>query len=386
MKGPVYLDYNATTPVDQRVIEAMLPYFGTHFGNPSSKGHLFGWTADEACEKAREQLAGLIGAEPKCIVFTSGATEAVNTAVKGVAAAYRSKGRHLITIRTEHRAVLHAHQALEREGFEVTYLGVDSEGRVDLEELEDALREDTILVSAMWANNETGTLHPIEEIAELVRPRGILLMSDATQAVGKVPVSVEHVDLLACSAHKFYGPKGAGALFVRARDPRVQITPLLDGGGHEDGRRSGTLNVPGIVGLGEAARIAGEELDGFLARMTALRDRLESALLDLPNAFVNTPTAERLPQTTSIRFEGTKGADMMMELRDLAFSAGSACSSGSGKPSHVLSAMGLSEDQSLATLRISLGRFTTDEQVDFAAARLREAVEKLTSRSQATAA
>lgn len=385
MKRLLYLDYNASTPVDERVLEAMLPYFGTHYGNPSSKGHVFGWTADEACEKAREQLAGLLGAHPKEIVFTSGATEAVNTAVKGVADAYQSKGRHLITVQTEHRAVLNAHKALERRGFEVTYLPVDEQGRVDLNRLDDALRDDTILVSAMWANNEVGTIHPIEEIAALVRPRGILLMTDATQAVGKVPVSVEHVDLLACSAHKFYGPKGVGALYMCSRDPRVKCTPLLDGGGHEDGRRSGTLNVPGIVGMGEAAAIAHAELDDFRTRMTALRDRLEASVTELPNVHVNVTDADRLPQTSSIRFEGCQGSNMMMELRDLAFSAGSACSSGSGKPSHVLSAMGLSEDQSLSTLRISLGRFTTEDDVDFAASRLREAAEKLTATSPAPA-
>lgn len=374
MKRTVYLDYNASTPVDERVVEAMLPYFSTHYGNPSSKGHPFGWTAEEACENARDQLAELIGARSNEIVFTSGATEAINTAVKGVADAYSSRGRHVVTVATEHRAVLHSCTALEGGGCDVTYLPVDSEGRVDLNRLEDALRDDTVLVSVMWANNEVGTIHPIEEIAALVRPRGILLMTDATQAVGKVPVSFEHVDLLACSAHKFYGPKGAGALAVRSRDPRVRITPLLDGGGHEDGRRSGTLNVPGIVGLGAAAEIAGTELEEFRARMTSLRDRLEDALSQLPNAVVNVGEAPRLPQTSSIRFEGVRGADVMMSARDLAFSAGSACSSGSGKPSHVLTAMGLSEDQSLSTLRISLGRFTTEEEVDYAAERFTEAV------------
>lgn len=383
MKRLLYLDYNASTPVDERVVQAMLPYFGTHYGNPSSKGHSFGWTADEACEQAREQVGGIIGADPKEIVFTSGATEAVNTAVKGVAEAYGSKGRHLITVQTEHRAVLNAHRALERKGFDVTYLPVDEQGRIDLDALEDALRDDTILVSTMWANNEVGTIHPIEDIASLVRPRGVLLMSDATQAVGKVPVSVEHVDLLACSAHKFYGPKGVGALYICSRDPRVRIMPLLDGGGHEDGRRSGTLNVPGIVGIGKAAEIAAAELDDFRGRMSGLRDRLESSLTELPNAHVNVTDAERLPQTSSIRFDGAKGSEMMMELRDLAFSAGSACSSGSGKPSHVLSAMGLTEDQSLSTLRISLGRFTTEDDVDFAASRLREAAESVAGKAPA---
>jgi cysteine desulfurase len=374
MKGTVYLDYNASTPVDERVVEAMLPYFSEHYGNPSSKGHLFGWAAEEACEKAREQVAAAVGADPDEIVFTSGATEAVNTAVKGVAEAYASRGRHLVTVQTEHRAVLNAHMALERKGYEVTYLSVDTEGRVDLDELEDVLRDDTVLVSAMWANNEVGTVHPIDEIAAIVRPRGILLLTDATQAVGKIPVSCSNVDLLACSAHKFYGPKGAGALYVRSRDPRVRCTPLLDGGGHEDGRRSGTLNVPGIVGMGAAAEIAAADLDAFMHRATTLRDRLEQALATLPNAYVNVRDAVRLPQTSSLRFEGRQGSNIMMGARDLAFSAGSACSSGTGKPSHVLTAMGLAKDQSLSTIRISLGRFTTDEEVDYAVERLLEAV------------
>lgn len=377
MKGTIYLDYNASTPVDERVVEAMLPYFSEHYGNPSSKGHPYGWTAEEACEKAREQLAALLGAEPGELVFTSGATEAVNTAVKGVADAYQSRGRHLVTVQTEHRAVLNAHRSLERRGCEVTYLSVDTQGRVDLDELEDALRDDTVLVSVMWANNEVGTIHPIDEISAIARPRGILVLTDATQAVGKVPVSVEDVDLLACSAHKFYGPKGAGALYVRGRDPRVKITPLLDGGGHEDGRRSGTLNVPGIVGLGAAAEIAGRELDEFQVRMLRLRDRLDARLSKLPDADVNVKDAVRLPQTSSLRFEGAQGSNVMMAARDLAISAGSACSSGTGKPSHVLTAMGLTKDQSLSTLRISLGRFTTEEDVDYAVERLTEAVTSL---------
>lgn len=383
MKEIVYLDYNASTPVDEQVVEAMLPYFSEHYGNPSSKGHPFGWTAEEACEKAREQVAAVIEADPGEIVFTSGATEAINTAVKGVADAYESRGRHLVTVQTEHRAVLNAHKALERKGYEVTYLSVDTQGRVDIDELEDALRDDTVLVSVMWANNEVGTIHPIDEIAAIVRPRGILLMTDATQAVGKVPVSVKDVDLLACSAHKFYGPKGVGALYVRSREPRVRITPLLDGGGHEEGRRSGTLNVPGIVGLGTAAEIAGQELVAFQVRIERLRDRLEDALAALPNAFVNVRDAVRLPQTSSLRFEGTQGSNIMMAARDLAFSAGSACSSGTGKPSHVLTAMGLTKDESLSTLRISLGRFTTAEEVNHAVERLTEAVSSLAEKAAA---
>jgi len=381
MEGVVYLDYNASTPVDQRVVDEMLPYLTEQFGNPSSKGHPFGWAADEACEKARERIAALIGATSNEITFTSGATEAVNTAIKGVARAYSSKGKHIVTVETEHRAVLHSCRALERDGYEVTYLPIDSQGRIDLDELADTIRDDTILVAVMWANNEVGTIHPMAEIASIVRERGALLMSDATQAVGKVSVDVAHVDLLACSGHKFYAPKGVGALYMRRRNPRVRIIPLLDGGGHEDGRRSGTLNVPGIVALGAAAAVAGEQLDDEYARLSDLRDHFECEMTKLEGVFVNGVAAERLPQTSSIRFDQTRGDGLMMEARDLAFSAGSACSSGSGNPSHVLTAMGLTPDQSLATLRISLGRFTTAEMVGYAIDRLRGAVTRIRSKT-----
>ncbi len=374
MDGVIYLDYNASTPVDRRVVDEMLPFLTEQYGNPSSKGHPYGWAADEACERARERLAALIGAEAGEITFTSGATEAVNTAVKGVARAYSSKGKHVITVETEHRAVLHSCRALEREGFDVSYLSVDHQGSIDLDELADTIRDDTILVSVMWANNEVGTIHPMQQIASIVRERGALLMSDATQAVGKVPVNVAHVDLLACSGHKFYAPKGVGALYLSRRNPRVRIVPLLDGGGHENGRRSGTLNVPGIVGLGAAAAIAGDHLEVEYERLSALRDRFEHEMAALGGLYVNSGSVDRLPQTSSIRFDHTRGADLMMEARDLAFSAGSACSSGSGEPSHVLTAMGLSPDESLATLRISLGRFTTEDMVDHAIARLRSAI------------
>lgn len=383
MQNITYLDYNASTPVDQRVVDEMLPFFTEHFGNPSSKGHPYGWAADEACEMARERLATLIGAEAGCLTFTSGATEAVNMAVKGVAHAYASKGKHLVTVDTEHRAVLQSHHALEQEGYEVTFLPVDKQGSVDLDQLAEAVRDDTILVSVMWANNEVGTIHPMPEIAEIVRRRGTLLMSDATQAVGKVPVDVSHVDLLACSGHKFYAPKGVGALYMSSRSPRVRIIPLLDGGGHEDGHRSGTLNVPGIVGIGSAAEVAARELETDHERLSALRDRLEQELSGLDGVYVNGGNVPRLPQTSSIRFEGASGADIMMEARDLAFSAGSACSSGTGRPSHVLSAMGLDADEALATLRLSLGRFTTEEMVEHAVERLTSAVRKLRKKTVA---
>ncbi len=377
MQDIIYLDYNASTPVDRRVVDEMLPFFTDHYGNPSSKGHPFGWAADEACEKARERLASLIGAEPKCLTFTSGATEAVNMAVKGVAHAYAAKGKHLVTVASEHRAVLQSHRALEREGYDVTYLPVNEQGSIDLDQLADAIRDDTVLVSAMWANNEVGTIHPMKRISEIVRDRGALLMSDATQAVGKIPVDVTHVDLLACSGHKFYAPKGVGALYMSSRSPRVRIVPLLDGGGHEDGHRSGTLNVPGIVGIGSAAEIAGQQLEADYERLSSLRDRLERELSTLDGVDVNGGDVERLPQTSSIRFKSARGADIMMEVRDLAFSAGSACSSGNGRPSHVLTAMGLSADDSLATLRLSLGRFTTENMVERAIERLSTAVRRL---------
>ena len=375
MKGIVYLDYNASTPVDERVLHAMLPWFCGQYGNPSSKGHPLGWAAEEACEQAREQMAAALGAEPGEIVFTSGATEGANAAIKGVAEMYQSKGRHLVTVQTEHRAVLNAHRALERKGYEVTYLPVDTHGQLDLDALETALRDDTILVSVMWANNEAGTIQPVESVSEMARSRGVLFMTDATQAVGKVPVHAGLADLLVCSAHKFYGPKGVGALCVRRRDPRVRIAPLLDGGGHENGRRSGTLNVPGIVGIGEAAEIACREMEDFRERMEHLQDRLERHLLQLPGAHLNVPQhVPRLPQTSSIRFEGIGGAHMMTACRNLAFSAGSACSSGSGEPSHVLRAMGLSSEQALSTLRLSLGRFTTENEVDHTIAQIGQAV------------
>ncbi len=376
MKGVVYLDYNASTPVDERVLRAMLPWFREQYGNPSSQGHPLGWAAEEACEQAREQVAAALRAEPGEIVFTSGATEGANAAIKGVAETYRSRGRHLVTAQTEHQAVLRAHRALERKGYEVAYLPVDGGGRIDPRALENALRDDTILVSVMWANNETGVIQPMERLSEIARARGVLFMTDATQAAGKIPVHAPLADLLVCSAHKFYGPKGAGALYVRRRDPRVRLAPLLDGGGHENGRRSGTLNVPGIVGMGQALEIACREMEDFGERMERLRSRLERRLLQLPGAYANVPPQiSRLPQTSSIRFEGVRGAKLMAACRNLAFSAGSACSSGRGEPSHVLRAMGLSGEQALSTLRISLGRFTTEEETDRAADQIGAAVQ-----------
>lgn len=367
MDLPIYLDYNATTPLDGRVLERMAPFFTQYFGNASSKGHAYGWAAQEAVEQAREEVASLLGAEPAEIFFTSGATESVNLALKGAAATYERKGRHIVTVETEHSAVIESCRALERDGLEVTVLPVGRDGRIDLDRLADALRQDTILVSVMWANNETGVLQPIDEIARLIRPRGILFMTDATQAAGKMAVSAGNVDLMACSAHKFYGPKGVGALFVRRRDPRVRLIPLIDGGGQENGLRGGTLNVPGIVGMGAAADLALAEHPAEEKRLRALRDRIEHVLSEeIGDITINGAGVPRLPQTSSITFHGVRSGNLITGLRDLAMSAGSACSSGTGRPSRVLKAMGLSDEEALSTLRLSLGRFTTEADVDTA--------------------
>lgn len=380
MKLPIYLDYNATTPVDERVLARMLPFFTDQYGNASSKGHPYGWAAEEAVEQAREAVATCLGAEASEIVFTSGATEAVNAAIKGVAGAYARKGRRLVTVQTEHKAVLDTCRALERQGFAATYLPVDANGLLALDVLDDALTDETILVAVMTANNETGVLQPIPEIAERVRARGILFMTDATQAVGKVSVSVEHADLLVCSGHKVYGPKGVGALYVRRRNPRVRVLPLVDGGGQERGLRGGTLNVPGIVGMGVALEIARAEKATDAARLATLRDRFEAALLDnLHDVQINGQNAPRLPQTANVTFRGVDAAKLVLALRDLAVSTGSACTSGSGKPSHVLTAMGLPGEDALAAIRFSLGRFTTAEEINYAIEHVLAAVEKLRS-------
>ncbi len=378
MKLPIYLDHNATTPVDERVLARMLPFFTEHYGNASSKGHPHGWAAEEAVEQARETVAACLGAEAREIIFTSGATEAVNAAIKGVAGAYARKGRHFVTVQTEHKAVLDTCRALERQGFAVTYLPVLSNGLLDLDELDDALTDETVLVAVMGANNETGVLQPIPEIAERARARGILFMTDATQAVGKVPVSVSSADLLVCSGHKVYGPKGVGVLYARRRNPRVRLLPLVDGGGQERGLRGGTLNVPGIVGMGAALEIAHAEREAEATRLEALRDRFEAALLDnLPDVQVNGQTAPRLPQTANVAFRGVEAAKLVLALRDLAVSTGSACTSGSGKPSHVLKAMGLPDEDALASIRFSLGRFTTADEIDYAIEHVLNAVERL---------
>ena len=378
MRFPVYLDYNATTPVDERVLEAMLPYFTERYGNASSKGHAYGWTAEEAVEQAREGVAGLVGAEARAVVFTSGATESINLALKGVAAAYARKGRHVVTVQTEHKATLDACRALERQGCEVTYLPVDADGLVQPADVEAALTDETVLVSVMWANNETGVVQPIAEIAEVVRERGVLFMTDATQAAGKIPVDVRHADLLVLSAHKFYGPKGVGALYRSRRRPRVRLLPLVDGGGQEEGLRGGTLNVPGIVGMGAAAELIQSDLEAEAGRLEALRDRFETDVrAALPDVRINGQGSPRLPQTSNLAFPDVRANNLVAALRDLALSTGSACSSGSGKPSHVLKAMGLSDALAQSTLRFSLGRFTTDEEVAHAAEHVIAVVQNL---------
>jgi cysteine desulfurase len=380
VKLPIYMDHNATTPVAPEVFEAMRPYFGERFGNPASGSHRFGWTAEAAVAVAREQVARLIGAQPEEIVFTSGATESDNLAIKGVAQAYRDRGMHLVTAWFEHHAVLDPCQRLEREGFEVTYLPVDREGLVDPDDVQRAITPRTVLVSIMLANNEIGTIQPLQEIGRICKTRGVLLHSDAVQGVGKIPVDVNAlgVDLLSLTAHKFYGPKGVGALYVRSENPRVRLVAQMDGGGHERGRRSGTLNVPGIVGLGKACELAGQLLDAEGPRLTALRERLWAGIrARLTDVHLNGHPARRLPGTLHVRFEGADGQALLAALSDVALSATSACSSGSGEPSHVLRALGLPAALALASVRFGLGRGNTEAEVDYVCDRLAQEVARL---------
>jgi cysteine desulfurase len=366
MKIPIYLDYHATTPLDRRVLEAMLPHFTTEFGNAASKSHSFGWRAEEAVEAARAEVAKLIGATAKEIVWTSGATESDNLAIKGAAQFYAEKGRHLVTCKTEHKAVLDSMHALERQGFEVSFLDPEPDGRLDPERLRAALRKDTILVSIMHANNETGVLQPIEEIGRITRAAGVLFHCDAVQSVGKVPFDVDaaNVDLASLSAHKMYGPKGVGALYVR-RKPRVRLVAQMDGGGHERGFRSGTLNVPGIVGFGKAAELALAERDAEASRVLALRERLREGLVaELDLLTVNGSLAHRLPGNLNVSFAYVEGEALMMAMKDVAVSSGSACTSASLEPSYVLRAMGVSDDLAHSSIRFGLGRFTTAEEIE----------------------
>lgn len=380
LKLPIYLDHNATTPCDPRVVEAMVPYFTNSFGNAASRNHPFGWQAEEAVDYAREQIAKLIGADPKEIIFTSGATEADNLALKGVFEMYRSKGNHIITCNIEHKAVLDTCKHLEKEGAEVTYLKVKDDGLVDLKELEAAIKPTTILVALMYANNEIGTIMPMKEISALARKKGVLVFSDATQAVGKTPVDVnkDGIDLMAFSAHKMYGPKGVGALYVRRKNPRVKVTAQMDGGGHERGMRSGTLNVPGIVGFGKACELCMQEMDQDAKRLGALRDKLETSLLKLEEAYVNGSTQHRLPHVSNISFKYVEGEGLMMGFnKDIAVSSGSACTSASLEPSYVLKALGLGDDLAHSSLRFGLGRLTTEEQIDYTIEQVTKTVTRL---------
>jgi cysteine desulfurase len=365
--------------MDPRVLEAMLPYMTEMFGNAASRNHAFGWQAEEAVDYSREQIAKLINCDPKEIIFTSGATESDNLGIKGVYEMYAQRGNHIITATTEHKAVLDTCKHLEKQGARVTYLPVNSEGLISLQELEAAMTPQTILVCIMYANNETGTIQPVREIAAIAHKHGALFMTDATQAVGKIPVDViaDGIDLMAFSGHKMYGPKGVGALYVRRKNPRVKVTAQMDGGGHERGMRSGTLNVPGIVGLGKAAELSRLDMESDNARISTMRDRLEKELLTLEESYVNGSREHRLPHTTNISFKYVEGEGLMMGVKDLAVSSGSACTSASLEPSYVLKAQGLSDDLAHSSLRFGLSRFTTDEQVDYAIGHVIEAVTKL---------
>ena len=380
LQFPIYLDNNATTPCDPRVVDAMLPFFTQNYGNAASRSHPFGWIAEEAVDYAREQVAKLINADPKEIIFTSGATEGDNLAIKGVFEMYASKGNHVITATTEHKAVLDTCKHIEKLGGEVTYLEVEADGLIDMAKLEAAIRPNTVLITIMYGNNEIGVVQPIREISALAKKNGILFFTDATQAVGKIPVDViaDGIDLLTFSAHKMYGPKGIGALYVRRKNPRVKVTAQMDGGGHERGMRSGTLNVPGIVGFGKACELCRLEMEKDIAHTSRLRDKLETALMALEEAYINGNTAHRLPHTTNISFKYVEGEGLMMGFnKNIALSSGSACTSASLEPSYVLKALGLGDDLAHSSLRFGLSRFTTEEQVDFTIKAVSETVLKL---------
>lgn len=379
LRLPVYLDYNATTPVDSQVLETMLPWFTERFGNAASRTHVYGWQAQEAVEIARQQVANLLNVHEKEITFTSGATEANNLAIKGVFESYRHKGKHLITLLTEHKAVLDTCQHLEQWGAEVTYVSPETDGLVSAAQIEAAIKPDTILVSVMYANNETGVIQPIREIAAVCKKHNVLFHTDATQAVGKIPIDVqaEGIDLLSLSAHKLYGPKGIGALYVRRKAPTVKLIAQMDGGRHERGYRSGTLNVPGIVGLGKASEIA-EKMTDEVLRLSQLRDKLEYEILQrVPHTQVNGSRQSRLPHVTNIAFGQVDGEQLLMNLYGIAVSTGSACTSASIEPSYVLKALGVADNLAYASVRFSLGRFTTETEIDFAIQHVVEVVQKM---------
>ena len=380
MKQPIYLDYNATTPTDPRVVEAMLPFFTEIYGNAASRNHSFGWTAEEGVSKARNIIGEAIGATGKEIVFTSGATESDNMAVLGVAEFFHEKGKHIITSPIEHKAVVDPCQALEQKGYEITFLDVDEHGRIDLKQLEASIREDTVLVSLMAGNNEIGTLNPLKEIGQMTRERGVLFHCDATQGVGKIPIDVEtmNIDLLSMTAHKIYGPKGIGALYVRRKKPRVRITPIMFGGCHERGFRSGTLNVPGIVGFGKAIELAMEEISSEAERQIGLRQHLYKRLTDeLDYVFLNGHPTERLPNNLNLSFGYVEGESLMMGISEIAVSSGSACTSASLEPSYVLRSMGVGDDLAHSSVRFGFGRYTTMEEVNYAADKVIGAVKRL---------
>jgi cysteine desulfurase len=380
VKLPIYLDNNATTRTDPRVVEAMLPYFSEVYGNAASRSHSFGWAAEEAIDIAREQLAKVIGADPKEIIFTSGATESNNLAIKGVAEMYAEKGDHVITVVTEHKAVLDTCKHLEKDGKHVTYLSVGKDGLIDLDELKAAITDKTVLVSVMAANNEIGVVQPLKEIGAICREHGVLFHTDAVQAYGKIPLNVNelNIDLLSFTAHKIYGPKGIGALYVRRRNPRVKLTAQIDGGGHERGFRSGTLNVSGIVGFGKAAELLQEEMDTETVRLTALRDRMAQTIMDAcDSCYINGHATQRLPGNLNISFEFVEGESLLMGLKDVALSSGSACTSASLEPSYVLKAMGLGDELAHSSLRFGFGRFTTEEEVDWVARKVISEVSRL---------
>jgi cysteine desulfurase len=380
MKLPIYMDNHATTRMDPRVLEAMTPYFLDIYGNAASRNHSYGWEAEEAVEKSRKQIANLIGATAKEIVFTSGATESNNLAIKGVAQMYAEKGNHIITQVTEHKAVLDTCKRLEKEGVRVTYLPVQKSGLIDLDQLRDAITDKTILISIMYANNEIGVIQPIAEIGKIAREKGILLHTDAVQAVGKIPVNValENIDILSLSGHKFYGPKGVGALYVRRRNPRVQLTAQIDGGGHERGMRSGTLNVPGIAGLGAAAQLSLEGMPEESKRLSYLRDKLKDIIFDnLDEVYINGTMAHHLPHSLNVSFAYVEGESLLMGINDIAVSSGSACTSATLEPSYVLKALGAGDDLAHSSIRFGLGRFNTEEEVDYVGNKVVEVVGKL---------
>jgi cysteine desulfurase len=375
---PIYMDYSATTPIDPRVADKMIPFLREQFGNPASRSHAYGWSAEAAVEEARVQVAKLVGADPREIIWTSGATESNNLAIKGAAHFYKSKGKHIITVKTEHKAVLDTVRELEREGYEATYLEPQDNGLITLEQLEAAMRPDTILVSVMLVNNEIGVIQPIAEIGELCRKKGIIFHSDAAQATGKVEINLEalKVDLMSFSAHKTYGPKGIGALYVR-RKPRVRLEAQMHGGGHERGLRSGTLAPHQIVGMGEAFRIAREEMAPELARIKALRDRLAAGLMEMEEVYINGDMEHRVPHNLNVSFNFVEGESLIMAVKDIAVSSGSACTSASLEPSYVLRALGRSDELAHSSIRFTIGRFTTEEDIDFAVQLLKEKVSKL---------